>query len=131
VQDPVVSVDAFVQDTGVPSGKEDPRLVKVKWVDPSVLTTPPKPKEPSPRERRRMEEEADVERHIRRAIQSGMVAAIDLEEMKPATYRLRFKAAKSRVGDSASDINLVVRAGEFYLGPIKPSRRGGRRARGR
>ena len=91
------------------------------------LRDKPRPKEPSPRQQRIQREVESVQETIKTAKADRKGYRVQLGDFKPATFRLRFAAAKKALGRGYEKINLVTRNGEFYIGPLERTRRGGRR----
>lgn len=93
------------------------------------LQDKPKTRQPSERQLRIQREIESVQDTIRNAKASKKAYRVNLGEFKPATFRLRFTAAKKGLGRGYEKINLVMRDGALFIGPVEPSRRGGGRRR--
>lgn len=92
-----------------------------------ALQDKPKTRQPSERQLRIQREVGSVQETIKRAKADRKAYRVNLGEFKPATFRLRFAAAKKGLGRGYEKINLVTRNGGLFIGPVEMSRRGGRR----
>jgi hypothetical protein len=93
----------------------------------NTLQDKPKQRQPSERQMRIQREIESVQATIRNAKTEKKAYRVNLGDMKQATFRLRFAAARKALGRGYEKINLVMRNGELFVGPVEPSRRGGRR----
>lgn len=94
-----------------------------------ALQDKPKVRPPSERQQRIQREIGSVQETIRNAKANKTGYRVNLGDFKPATFRLRFAAAKKGLGRGYDKINLVMREGNLYIAPVEPARRGGGRRR--